>query len=89
MLENHYTRLAQLLCVGCSQRVQRIVYQAVKRVMSWSIFNILKYSSHLNPVVYLLNKIYGSYVTYDAAPELCQELFLFLKKRMKSILFIF
>ena len=45
--------------------------------------------SLINPAVYLLNKILVGGVIVATAPELCQKVFFFLKKRMKDIVLMF
>ena len=51
-LEKHFTQIVQSsLHAGCSRRVHRIVYLAVKKGNRLLV-------SLINPAVYLLNKIY-------------------------------
>ena len=62
-LENHCIRTAQSSRGGCSRRVYKIMYIAVKKGNIFVIFLLLKILianyNHIHPAVYLLNNFCG------------------------------
>ena len=89
-LRNKCTRTAHSSCGGCSWRVHKILYIAVKKDNILSIFYFWKCSSpiiitNINPAVYLSIKIFVGWRMVNRAPELCQKRDFFLLKRMKEI----
>ena len=59
---------------GCSRRVHKIVYLAVKKGVFFTSENIHReLLSLINIAVYLLNKMFMGLVKVAIAPELCQK----------------
>ena len=63
-LKNLHTGTVQSLCGGCSRRVHKIVYLAVKKgnILASTLRLKIFFTNycHINPAMYLLNKIYMS-----------------------------